>query len=1509
MYSVYTTCNGQKGIMVDVEVEGKPVSMQLDTGAAVTLVPERVYNVALSHLPLEESKMQLSTFSGENIPLLGQVTVKVKYEDQRANLPLVIVRGDRPALLGRNWLSQLKLNWKGIFSVASARGAVDLELEAVLQRHQNVFSDGPGTIREFKASINVKPNAKPIFKKARPVPYALKDAVGRELDRLEQLGIISKVDRSEWAAPIVVVPKADKSIRICGDYKVTVNQSVVDETYPLPNTEDLFATLAGGTLFTKLDLSHAYQQLELEKSSEKFLTINTHRGLYVYHRLSYGVSTAPSIFQGVMDQILQGLDQVTCFLDDILITAKTRKEHLRKLEEVLSRLERYGVRVKRAKCKFMQDKVEYLGHLIDKEGLHPTETKVAAILNAPRPSNVTELRSFLGLLNYYGRFLKDLSTLLQPLHQLLKKEVPWTWSPECDIAFQKTKQQLLHSSLVGHYDTQKPLRLACDASPYGLGAVISHTMEDGQEKPIAFASRTLSEAERKYSQIEKEALAIIFGVKKFHKYLYGRRFTLITDHKPLLTILGSGSAIPTLAALRMQRWALTLMAYNYDIQYRRSEDHANADALSRLPGAENDDTAKENSIFFFSVWDELPVSAIDIAQSTRKDAVLSKVLEFTLRGWPNYAKDENLKPFFIRRLELSSEQGCILWGSRVIIPPAHRNRLLSELHQGHPGICQMKSLARSYMWWPKLDSDIEERVQHCRSCQAVRKLPAVAPLHCWPWPSRVWQRIHVDFAEKNGQYFFVLVDSHSKWLEVVPMTTTTAAKTIEVLRNIFSSYGLPEEIVSDNGPQFTSQEYKNFLRSNGIKQTLVPVYHPASNGAAESMDPPRTLRIEIGRITRTLCVVGTELMVHLRRCAPIESNFFSVKCSPGVRCRILPASAAGGSLLTPQSLTQNSVLFISMDAASKLPNESKLSVKFYRSKKEALGNAVLHLTAVEISLDVDADRDGIVENNNPNKASWKWGPNGHGAIVLVNCDSESSFLKTVDTEKEKISKVSDLNDMSKMILRTKGPAQLPEGYKLSLHITQTDAESVRVFKNRNNEKQQASSTMKHMLLKLFMQDYPLVLNKERLVEEVPYLGGKAELEFYVEGLRFPDKDFEGLVTISLSLLEPSAQDFPETPIFTDKVVFRVAPWIMTPNTLKPVEVFVCSTTDNYEFLKGMKNLVKKSECKLKVCHQYMNRGDRWMQDEIEFGYIDSPHKRFPVVLDSPRDGALRDFPYEVLLGPDFGYVTRCAEKGEVGSLDSFGNLEVSPPVTVKGKNYPLGRIIIGVAFPTTAHGRNMTKVVQDFLWAQKVQEPIALYSDWLSVGHVDEFMSFVPAPDRKGFRLLLASPDAAYDVFTRLQKNGHGKAVLFEGKSETVSVDDILSDEEFRAENAYVQKCIDWNRDVLKKELGLDEEDIIDLPILFKVISDNENRALAYYPDMVNMIVLGKNLGIPKPFGPQVNGSCALEAQMRSLLEPLGLNCTFIDDFSCYHKLMGEVHCGSNVLREPFALKWWNLEL
>ncbi|XP_030286082.1 uncharacterized protein K02A2.6-like [Sparus aurata] len=845
-----------------MNIEGQNIPMQLDTGACVSLVSEIIYERSLAHLPLCPGKIPLSTFSGEPIPVLGKVMVNVKYKQQAARVPLVVVKGDRPALLGRNWLKHLKLNWKEILQVKAAGDATDPEVAVILQRHKEVFEEGPSTIREFKASIKMRPEAQPIFKKANPVPYALKEAVEKELDRLETMGIISKTDKSEWAAPIVTVPKADKSIRICGNYKVNINQCVEEETYPLPNTEDLFATLAGGKLFTKLDLSHAYQQLELDKDSEKYLTVNTHRGLYTYHRLSYGVSSAPSIFQAVMDQILQGIEHVTCFLDDILITAGSREEHLCKLEEVLSRLEKYNVKVKKSKCKFMTDTVEYLGHIVDSEGLHPTEEKVKAIVNAPSPTNITELRSFLGLLNYYGRFMQNLSMQLRPLHELLKRECVWEWTSECEAAFKSAKQQLLQSTLVVHYDTRKPLKLACDASPYGVGAVISHVMENGEEKPIAFASRTLSEAESKYAQIEKEALSIIFGVKKFHKYLYGRKFTLITDHKPPLAILGPKSAIPTLAALRMQRWALILMAYNYVIEYRQSAEHANADALSRLPSKDRDSTAEEGKMFYFSIMEDLPVKASDIAQGTSKDPVLSHVKELTLNGWPCHAKEETLKPFFMRKTELSVEQGCVLWGMRVIVPPALRPKLLHDLHQGHPGMCRMKALARSYMWWPCLDKDIEKTVQECSACQTVRQLPAVAPLHCWKWPTRVWQRIHIDFCEKDKQYFLVLVDSHSKWLEVVHMTTTTSAKTIEVLRSIFASYGLPEEVVSDNGPQFTSSEFKQFLRSNGIKQTLVPAYHPASNGAAE-----RSVQtVKSSLMKQVLADKGSVHTTHSNRC-------------------------------------------------------------------------------------------------------------------------------------------------------------------------------------------------------------------------------------------------------------------------------------------------------------------------------------------------------------------------------------------------------------------------------------------------------------------------------------------------------------------------------------------------------------------------------------------------------------------------------------------------------------------
>lgn len=316
-----------------------------------------------------------------------------------------------------------------------------------------------------------------------------------EIDRLLKEGIVTPVKYSEWAAPVVPILKPDGSVRLCGDYKLTVNTVSSLEQYPIPRVDDLFAALAKGKQFSKLDMSHAYQQILMDNDSKKYLTVNTHRGLFTYNRLPFGVASAPAIFQRTMESLLCGIPLVAVYLDDILVSGVDKADHLKNLDTVLTKLKEAGLRLRRDKCTFLQDEVEYLGYRVDAQGLHPVKKKVKAIQDAPAPTNVTELKSFLGLLNYYNKFLPNLATLLAPLHELLRHDVSWKWNKEQEAAFKKAKDLLNTSDVLVHYSADRELVLSCDASPYGVGAVLSHVMEDGSERPIGFVSRTLQPAE------------------------------------------------------------------------------------------------------------------------------------------------------------------------------------------------------------------------------------------------------------------------------------------------------------------------------------------------------------------------------------------------------------------------------------------------------------------------------------------------------------------------------------------------------------------------------------------------------------------------------------------------------------------------------------------------------------------------------------------------------------------------------------------------------------------------------------------------------------------------------------------------------------------------------------------------------------------------------------------------------------------------------------------------------
>uniref|UniRef100_A0A8C4Q2Z7 ribonuclease H n=1 Tax=Eptatretus burgeri TaxID=7764 RepID=A0A8C4Q2Z7_EPTBU len=396
--------------------------MEIDTGAAVSLMSEAAFcNMwGNSEQPsLRWSPIQLTAYCSESIQARWSCDVTVTYGNNTYELQLLIIPGDGPTLHGRNWLDVVKLNWEHIHRLQASKPPT--VLQHLLARYPDVFKDELGTLKGFTAKLNIEKDAKPIFSKAHPVPFALQEKVDAELARLEKLGIIESVQYSNWAAPVVPVVKADKSIRLCGDYKMSINKCSTLDKYPIPRIDDLSAKLSGGQSFTKLDMRSADLQVVLHEDSKGYLIINTHRGLYRYNRLSFGVKSAPGIYQSCMDSLFAAEPHVVVYQDDILVTGRSELHHRDNLERVLRIISDSGVRLRRDKCEFMVPSVTYLGHRIDAEGLHPTEENIRAIKDAPAPTNNSELKANIGMLQYYSRYLPNIATMLGLLNCLLKK--------------------------------------------------------------------------------------------------------------------------------------------------------------------------------------------------------------------------------------------------------------------------------------------------------------------------------------------------------------------------------------------------------------------------------------------------------------------------------------------------------------------------------------------------------------------------------------------------------------------------------------------------------------------------------------------------------------------------------------------------------------------------------------------------------------------------------------------------------------------------------------------------------------------------------------------------------------------------------------------------------------------------------------------------------------------------------------------------------------------------------
>lgn len=817
---------------VVVEIDKKEHKMLIDSGSAISCMSSNVYKKHFYTHKLNDSNIKLKGYTGNPIKPTGHINLDVCYEGKVRTIRFYIVDRGGPSLLGRDWLGSFQMGFQTINHIEASRSVED-----IISKFPDVFSGKLGHFKHERISLEMKPNAKPIFLKPRTVPLAFIDLMNRELDRMVEDGVLSPVESSQWGTPLVPVLKADGTVRLCGDYKSTVNKYLVDVKYPLPRVEEIFAKLHKGEHFTKIDLNQAYTQFELDDDARRVLTWSTHKGLFTMNRMPYGIAPATAKFQKHLEQLFMGMENVVNFVDDILITGPNRDEHLKTLEAVLKKLSEAGLTAKKEKCKFFQEQVEYMGHIISRHGLRKTKGKVEAIIYAPEPSTISQVRSFCGMVNYYAKFVPNLAKMLRPIYDLLMKTEKFCWTEKCQEAFEEIKEVLASDSCLVHFNPELPIVLTTDASAEGISAVLSHVIK-GEERMIGCVSRTLMPAEKNYSTIHREALAIYYGVTKFHQYLYGHRWTLKTDHRPLIALFGEHRGIPAMYANRLQRWAAYLSSFNYVIQHVKGENNPVADCLSRVPRPvttiSEEYSGKGNYINFAVTSEEWPIDNKKIAEETKKDPAMMKTIEYLKTGWPKTVSAE-MNSFHIRREEITCEDGVVLWGHRVIIPEGLRKRLLSELHGAHFGMVRMKSQARTWMWWPGIDQDIEKLCKSCLPCLQSRQDPAKAAETPWPVAHEPFQRVHVDYLGPiKGKMFLILTDAFTKWPEVYEVKTMTAQELEAKLRDCFSRFGIPRTLVSDNGRQLVAKSTEIFFRKNGIEHITSPPYNPQSNGAAEN---------------------------------------------------------------------------------------------------------------------------------------------------------------------------------------------------------------------------------------------------------------------------------------------------------------------------------------------------------------------------------------------------------------------------------------------------------------------------------------------------------------------------------------------------------------------------------------------------------------------------------------------------------------------------------------------------
>lgn len=822
---------------LNVSIYGQDFLGLLDSGATRTIVGSVGWKRLQKYCNLETEETPLCTVAnGQSCKTIGYVQLPIRLQDRVRILKVLVVPTlSHTLILGIDFWKKMEVipnlntgQWSFLStdeSNHSVSAIQDIEtlgqdqrkdLDEMVQKAFSEMGDKIGCTHLVEHVIRT--NSPPIKQRYYPLSPAMQKIVNEELDFMLANDIVEP-STSPWSSPIVLVQKKNGKWRFCVNFK-RLNAVSIPDAYPLPYVSDTLDKLRNAQFLSSLDIKSAYWQIPVAKESRPLTAFTVPgRGLFQFKRLPFGLHSAPATWQRFADQVIRAdLEKnVFIYLDDIIIVTDTFDKHLEVLEEIFKRLKEAGITLNREKCEFCRPELRYLGYCVNSSGLLVDPEKVEAILRIPSPKNVKDVRRIVGIASWYRRFIPSFSTVCDPLTRLTRKNVPFHWDETCEEALNNLKQHLVSAPILTCPDFNLPFVVETDASDFGLGAVLVQK-QDGKDRVICYLSRSLTKIERKYATTEKELLAIIFAVEKLRPYLQGTKFTVVTDHYSLKWLFNIKEP-----SGRIARWALRLQQFDFDVVHRPGKDHLVPDALSRSVPIVN---ALEDEVSIDRSQDKWYTRMCGLVAERPEDYPLWMIKQGRL-----YRKTK------LRYPELETKEWL------MVVPREKRRDIIQSHHDpptcGHLGISKTLARINRRYYWPKCHIDVSRYVRNCQVCiqtKPEQKPPVGQMLSAQPTATKPWDILSIDIVgplpRSNSGFVYILsiLDCFSKYILLFPIRTANAPNIVKILEDhVFLVYGAPKRIITDNGAQFKSKQFKSLMVKYKILVKPVSNYHPQAN--------------------------------------------------------------------------------------------------------------------------------------------------------------------------------------------------------------------------------------------------------------------------------------------------------------------------------------------------------------------------------------------------------------------------------------------------------------------------------------------------------------------------------------------------------------------------------------------------------------------------------------------------------------------------------------------------------